>query len=138
VGAAWQVTPAVTLAADWLQINWGDLDVMEDPNGFRWRNQPIVRLGAAWALDDTWTLRAGYSRSRRQITSDRTVQNLLVPSIHDEAITAGFTWHLDKVGALSLGYEFNPKTTLQGTGASTGTSLTSKVQMLMASWQHRF
>jgi long-chain fatty acid transport protein len=138
VGAAWQATPALTLAADVLQINWGDLAVMKDPNGFYWRNQPILRLGAAWALDDAWTLRAGYSRSRRQITSDRTVQNLLVPSIHDEAFTAGFTWQLDKTGALSLGVEFNPETTLQGSGASTGTSLTSKVQMLMASYQHAF
>lgn len=138
VGVAWQVTPSVTLAADWLQINWGELSVMKDPNGFRWRNQPIARLGAAWALNDAWTLRAGYSQSRRQITSDRAVQNLLVPSIHDQAFTAGFTWQIDRAGALSLGYEFNPKTTLQGDGASTGTSLTSKVQMLMASWQYRF
>ena len=138
VGAAWQVMPSLTLAADWLQINWGELGVMNDPNGFRWRNQPIARVGAAWALNDAWTLRAGYSHSRRQIASDRTVQNVLVPSIHDEAFSVGFTWQLDKSGALNLGYEFNPKTTLQGSGASAGTSLTSKVQMLMASWQHSF
>jgi len=138
VGAAWQATPALTLAADWLQINWGQLEVMKDPNGFRWRDQPIVRLGAAWALDGALTLRAGYSHSRRQITADRTVQNLLVPSIHDQAFTAGMSWRLDKAGAISIGYEFNPKTTLQGTGASAGTSLTSKVQMLMASYQHGF
>jgi long-chain fatty acid transport protein len=138
VGVAWQATPALTLAADWLQINWARLAVMKDPNGFRWRNQPIVRLGAAWALDDALTLRAGYSRSRRQITSDRTLQNLLVPSIHDQAFTAGVSWQLGKAGALNVGYEFNPKTTLQGSGASTGTSLTSKVQMLMASWQRGF
>jgi long-chain fatty acid transport protein len=138
VGAAWQATPALTLAADWLQINWGRLEVMKDPNGFRWRDQPIVRLGAAWALEGALTLRAGYSHSRRQITSDRTVQNLLVPSIHDHAYTAGMSWRLDGAGAISIGYEFNPKSTLQGTGASAGTSLTSKVQMLMASYQHGF
>lgn len=138
LGAAWQATPALTLAADVLQINWGELAAMKDPNGFRWRNQPIGRLGAAWTADSGWTLRAGYSRSRRQITSDRTVQNLLVPSVHDQAFTAGITWPLDKSGALNLGYEFNPRTTLQGSGPSTGTSLTSKVQMLMASYQHNF
>lgn len=138
VGAAWQATPTLTVAVDWLQVNWGEIKAMKDPNGFRWRNQPIERLGVAWALDDAWTLRAGYSRSRRQIGSDRTVQNLLVPSIHDQAFTAGLTRRLDRASSLNLGYEFNPKTTLQGSGASAGTSLTSKVQMLMVSYQHGF
>ncbi len=136
VGIAWRATSALTLAADWLQIHWGDLGVMKDPNGFRWRNQPVWRLGAAWALDDAWTLRAGYSHSRRQVTSDLTVENLLVPSINDRAFTAGLTRRLDPSSSVNLGYEFNPKTTLEGSGASTGTSLTSKVQMLMVSYQH--
>jgi long-chain fatty acid transport protein len=137
-GLAWQVAPTVLVAADWLDIRWGELPVMQDPNGFRWRNQPIARFGAAWALGDELTLRAGYSHSRRQITSDRTVQNLLVPSIHDQAFTTGLTWQVREAGAVSIGYEFNPRTTLQGSGASSGTSLTSKVQMLMASYDHRF
>jgi long-chain fatty acid transport protein len=138
LGAAWQATPAVTLAMDMVQINWGELGVMKDPDGFRWRNQPIARIGTAWRAESGWTLRAGYSRSRRQITSDRTVQNLLVPSIHQQAFTAGITWPLDPGSALNLGYELNPRSTLHGTGASTGTSLTSKVQMLMASYQLNF
>lgn len=138
IGAAWQATPTLTIAADWLQVNWGEIKAMKDPNGFRWRNQPIERLGVAWAFADVWTLRAGYSHSRRQISSDRTVQNLLVPSIHDRAFTAGVTRRLDRNSSLSLGYEFNPKTTLVGSGASTGTSLTSKVQMLMVSYEHGF
>jgi long-chain fatty acid transport protein len=137
VGVAWQATSRVTLAADCLRINWGEIGMMKDPAGFRWRNQPIARLGASWAPRDEWTLRAGYSRSRRQIGSDRTVQNLLVPAIHAQAFTAGMTWQPAQSEALSVGYEFNPKTTLHGSDASAGTSLTSKVQMLMVSWQHR-
>ncbi|WP_445145013.1 OmpP1/FadL family transporter [Dyella sp. Tek66A03] len=136
VGIAWRATPNLTLAGDWLRINWGDLRVMKDPDGFRWRNQPVWRVGAAFALDDAWTLRAGYSHSQRQITSDVTVQNLFVPSINNRAFTAGITRRLNQSSSVNLGYEFNPKTTLQGSGLSTGTSLTSKVQMLMASYQH--
>jgi long-chain fatty acid transport protein len=137
-GAAWQATPSLLLAADVLQINWGELGLMKDPNGFHWRNQPIERLGAAWKFDGGWTLRAGYSRSRRQITSDRTVQNLLVPSIHNKAFTTGVTWPLANAGSINLGYELDPRTTLHGTGPSSGTSLTSKVQMLFASYQQNF
>lgn len=138
VGVAWQATPRLTLAADWMRILWGELKVMQDPNGFGWRNQPVLRAGLAWALDDRLTLRAGYSRNRGQIDSERAAQNLLVPAIHEKAYTAGLSWALDGLSELSVGYELNPSTTLTGTGPSAGTRLTSKVQMFMAGWQRRF
>lgn len=138
LGLAWKATPKLTLAADWLRIQWGKLKVMQDPNGFTWQNQPITRLGAAWGLNDQVTLRAGLSHSRNQIDATRATQNMLVPSIHTKAYTAGVSWNLDAKNELSVGYELNPKTTLTGTSASTGTSLTSKVQILMLGWQQRF
>lgn len=138
VGVAWQPTERLTVAADWLRILWGEIKAMEDPNGFGWRNQPVVRVGAAWKLDERWTLRAGYSRNRGQIDASRAVQNLLVPSVHEKAYTAGMSWRLDPHSELNLGVELNPRTTLAGTGASTGTSLTSKVQMFLLGYHHQF
>ena len=138
VGVAWQPTERLTLAADWLRILWGEIKVMQDPNGFAWRNQPVLRAGAAWTLDDRWTLRAGYSRNRSQIDPSRAVQNLLVPSIHERAYTAGLSWRVDPHSELNLGYELNPRTTLTGTGASAGTSLTSKVQMFLLGYHYTF
>lgn len=138
IGAAWQATPRLTLAADWLRILWGELKVMQDPNGFRWRNQPVFRFGASWALDDRFTLRAGFSRNHGQIDSARAVQNLLVPAVHEKAWSAGLSWALDARSELSAGYELNPRSTLAGTGPSSGTQLTSKVQILMAGWQRHF
>jgi long-chain fatty acid transport protein len=114
------------------------MKVMQDPNGFAWRDQPVWRIGAAWMVDERWTLRAGYSRNRGQIDSSRTVQNLLVPSIHEHAYTAGLSWRLSPKSELNLGYELNPCTTLDGTGPSSGTSLTSKVQMLLLGYHHTF
>ena len=118
IGAAWQATPRLTLAADWLRILWGELKVMQDPNGFRWRNQPVFRFGASWALDDRFTLRAGFSRNHGQIDSARAVQNLLVPAVHEKAWSAGLSWALDARSELSAGYELNPRSTLAGTGPS--------------------
>jgi len=138
IGVAWQATSRLTVAADWLRILWGELKVMRDPNGFAWRNQPVFRMGASWAVDDRLTLRAGFSRNRSQIDSSRTVQNLLVPAIHEKAYTAGLSWALDPGSELSIGYELNPRTTLAGTGPSSGTNLTSKVQLFMFGWQRRF
>ncbi|MDC6166602.1 OmpP1/FadL family transporter [Paucibacter sp. XJ19-41] len=138
IGLAWQPSERLTVAADWLRILWGDIQAMKDPNGFAWRNQPVLRLGAAWQLDERWTLRAGLSRNSRQIDSARAVQNLLVPSINQRAFTLGVSWQLDPKVEINLGYELNPRTTLNGTGASTGTSLTSKVQMVLLGYHHRF
>jgi len=138
VGIAWQPTERLTLAADWLRILWGDIKAMKDPNGFAWDDQPVWRIGAAWEVDEHWTLRAGYSRNRGQIDSSRTVQNLLVPSIHEEAYTAGLSWRIDSHSELNLGYELNPHTTLEGTGPSAGTSLTSKVQMYLLGFHYTF
>jgi long-chain fatty acid transport protein len=138
VGIAWQPTERLTLAADWLRILWGDIKAMQDPNGFAWRNQPVLRFGAAWTLDERWTLRAGYSHNRSQIDPSRAVQNLLVPSIHEKAYTAGLSWRVDPHSELNLGYELNPRTTLTGTGASAGTSLTSKVQMFLLGYHYTF
>lgn len=138
IGVAWQPTSRLTLAADWLRIQWASIKAMQDPNGFGWKNQPILRLGAAWAVDDRLTLRAGVSSNSRQIGSERAAQNLLVPSVHETAYSAGLSWMMNNDTELSFGYEINPRTTLTGTGASTGTALTSKVQMFMIGMQRRF
>ncbi|MBV8470704.1 MAG: outer membrane protein transport protein [Burkholderiaceae bacterium] len=138
VGVAWQASPQLTLAADWLRILWGGIQAMKDPNGFGWKDQPVVRLGAALKIDERWTLRAGYSHNDSQIDRSRTVQNLLVPSINNQAFTLGGSLQVDPHAQITLGYEINPRTTLNGTGASTGTSLTSKVEMFMLGYHHTF
>lgn len=138
VGAAWQAHPRLTLGADALRIQWGDIQAMQDPKGFAWHNQTVLRLGAAWQLDDRWTLRAGASHNSGQIDSSRSVQNLLVPSINRHAFTLGASWQLDPHNEINLGYELNPRTTLAGSGPSAGTDLTSKVQMLLLGLHHRF
>jgi long-chain fatty acid transport protein len=138
VGVAWAASDRLTLAADWLRILWGDIKAMQDPNGFAWRNQPVLRLGASWKLDERWTLRAGISHNSGQIDSSRTVQNLLVPSVNKHAFSLGTSWQPDPNAEINLGYELNPSTTLTGTGPNSGTSLTSKVQMFLLGYQHRF
>ena len=137
VGIAWVHGP-VAFAADWLRINWGEISAMQDPNGFHWRNQNVYRAGVSWDLNPTWTLRAGYSHSDLLFRSAYTAQNLLVPSIGQNAYSIGAAWHVDPKSDVLLGYEFDPQSTLVGTGASTGTNLTSRVQMFLLGYQYKF
>lgn len=138
VGMAWNVGERVTLAADWLRIEYAALKVMQDPQGFGWKDQPVLRLGGSWALDDAFTLRAGYSRNSNQIAPSRMAQNLLVPSLFDRAYTAGLSWHANKTSELNVALEVNPRRTVAGTDGSTGATLSAKAYFLMLGYQHRF
>jgi len=138
VGLAYTATHGLTFAADWLNVQWHSVQVMQDPNGFNWRNQNIYRAGIAWDVNPAWTVRAGYSTSDEQIPSDHLAVNLLAPSINHRAYTVGASVRLDPKSKLSLGYELDPRTTLQGSGTNQSTSLTSKIQLLMLGYQRGF
>ena len=138
VGLSWRPVSGVTLAADWLRIDWSGIKVMQDPNAFYWQDQPVLRGGVQWDIDEKWTLRAGASGNKRQVESTNLNANLLTPSINSRAYTAGVSWRMDRQNEFSLGYEYNPKTTMTGTGPSTGTTLSSTVQFFMLGYQHNF
>ena len=53
-------------------------------------------------------------------------------------LNARLSWQVTPRSELNLGYELNPRTTLTGTGPSAGTSLTSKVQMLLLGYHSTF
>jgi long-chain fatty acid transport protein len=138
VGIAWAPTAALTVAADCLRIQWGKVAVDQDPSGFGWQNQNVARAGASWKVNEIIDIRAGFSMNHRQITSNRVPQNLLVPAINDRAITTGLGWNLSPASQMNLSYEYDPRQTLQGTGAGTGSNLTSRVQVIMAGAQYKF
>lgn len=138
LGVSWRPAAGVTLAADWLRIEWSGIRVMQDPNAFQWRDQPVLRGGVQWEVDPRWTVRAGISANRSQVEPQNLNANLLTPAINTRAYSFGVSMRASKADEFSLGYEYNPKTTLTGTGASTGTTLSSTVQFLLLGWQHDF
>lgn len=138
LGLAWKASPSLTLAADFLEVQYSDVKVMQDPDGQKWKDQPVLRLGAAWEMNPTWTLRGGLSRNKRQIDSGRTFQNLLSPAINNVAYTFGASMKLDPKSDISFSMGHNPSQTLNGTGDSTGTNITSKTQVIRVGYQKLF
>lgn len=138
VGVAWKPTPKVTVAADWLKNIWSGVKAMKDPNGFNWQDETILRVGVAWDVNADWTLRAGFNKNQGLIRSEFAANNLLGPKIHEEAYSAGASFKLDSKSEFSTGFELSPTTTLNGSAASTGTSLTSKVLILMLGYHRSF
>ena len=143
VGFAWAATPGLTLAGDVDRIEYGSVPAIANPminsmmcatpstcglgtpggSGFGWRNVTVVKLGAAWAMDSKWTLRAGWNHSSQPITSENVLFNVLAPGVVQNHLTFGASYAISRDLALSFDYVHAFNKTITGTGASTGTSI---------------
>lgn len=118
LGAAWQVTPAVLLAADYKRIGWSD--VMKD---FRmrydsagmggsvsfalpqnWEDEDVISLGIAWAVNEALTLRAGANLTDNPIPD--AYVNPLFPATVEDHYTLGFGYRF------GLAHELNASMTI--------------------------
>lgn len=138
IGLAWKATPTITVAADYLQIQYAGIKANQDPAGPGWKDQPVFRLGVAWDVNPIWTLRGGLSSNQAQIESVRAAQNFMTPAINDKSYTAGASMKLDNKADISFSIELNPSVTLDGSGPSTGVSITSKTQVWRLGYQRAF
>lgn len=109
VGAVWNATPKLTVAAqiDWLNLadsfdtlkvrlksgNDRDLnglvgsDRLDDDIPLKWRDQWVGRIGLEYALDAHWALRAGYAYSTNPVPSETLTP--LTAAITEHTLSAG-------------------------------------------------
>ncbi len=128
-GIAFKATPALTIAADIQQINYGDVSSIANgvtnslpppfppvaPNrlgdsngsGFKWRDQTVFKLGVEYAYSGNLTLRAGYNYGKMPIrsgTMDDVTFNILAPGVVEKHLTLGGTWTLANKDELTVSY----------------------------------
>ncbi|MSQ66862.1 MAG: long-chain fatty acid transporter [Gammaproteobacteria bacterium] len=126
VGLAYQLKPTITLAFDYQNIRYGDIDAIANPAptlaefqghiaparklggsegiGFGWRNQNVYRLAGLWTFNPKTTLRLGYSHCSSQLTTAAVLINVPLPSVIPDKLTAGVTYEVSAQNAFSLGY----------------------------------
>ena len=138
VGVAWKATSAITVAADYLNTAYSGVNANQDPNGPKWSDQQVAKFGVSWAINPTWTLRTGFNSASKQIDSSRLAQNLLSPAIDTFAYDFGATMKIDEKSDISFSVDTTTSNTMDGTGASTGTSITGKTQVLRLGYQRTF
>jgi len=153
-GLAWQATDRLLLVADVREVYWSD--VMQNFNlGFvasdaasngpfagqtldavlyqQWKNQTVVQFGAAFALNDTITLRAGYNHGEDPIPDQ--FLNCLFPATVEEHLTAGFGWAVTTRSSLDVSFTYGLEHEV--TNAS-GITVSHKQTNLQLPYSHRF
>ena len=132
VGIALKATPALTIAADVERINYADvrsvgnsinslfsgaqLGATNGP-GFGWRNGTAYKIGLAYELSPTLTLRAGYATMRQPIPANQTLFNVIAPGVVEDHVTLGATWKVSKQGELSFSYMHAFEKKVSGAGS---------------------
>jgi long-chain fatty acid transport protein len=126
IGVAFMPTPAWTLALDLGRINYSDVASVSNPSaplaplgaangpGFGWKDINVVKIGVAWRMSETLTLRAGYNKGDNPITSADVTFNILAPGVMKDHYTAGFTYALDKGSEISGMVMVAPRQTVTG------------------------
>ncbi len=132
LGAAWQASPALTLAADWQRIDYSSVKSVGNPlqnllagntlgsadgGGFGWNDIGVIKLGAIYQWSDSLTVRAGLSRSDQPIPRSETFLNILAPGTVRDHLTVGASWKTSERGEWSISYAHAFKETVRGQGS---------------------
>ena len=133
IGIAYNVTPALTLAADVQEIKYSgvrsvanalsNLTVLGNQlgspsgGGFGWRDITVTKFGASYAYSKALTLRGGYSRKGNPIPSDQNFFNVAAPAVVQDHLTFGATWKTSSGAELSVTYVHAARNAVNGRGA---------------------
>ncbi|MFK5894786.1 MAG: outer membrane protein transport protein [Pseudomonadota bacterium] len=126
LGLAFNPTPQMTIAADWVHTDYSSVDSISNPlqagnngmdmfnptnylgtangSGFGWDDVDTFKLGLQYAMSDTYTVRTGYSYSTNPIDSDQTMFNILAPATIKHHISLGGTWTLNSKSEITMFY----------------------------------
>jgi long-chain fatty acid transport protein len=105
-GLTWCICPTIVASVDLEYIQWSDipfyghdlrnqgpLGSLDGPS-IGWRNQTVVKLGAAWDLSECLSVRAGYNYGATPIKSKDTVANIRNLMAQESHLTLGATWYM--------------------------------------------
>lgn len=140
IGIAYKPTDKLTLAFDYMRINYNDIASVGNPSlpissdplntadklgsptgpGFEWDNQDVFKFGIAYDLNEQWTLRTGFNYGETPIQENDSLEfNVLAPATTEKHVTIGGTYKLDKNQEVSFAYQHGFKNKLQTVIANT-------------------
>jgi len=151
VGASWQASPALLLAADVKYIGWADsmksfkmrYDSSTPGMGSiaftmpqNWKDQTVLNLGAAWKANEQLTLRAGLNLADNPIPN--TTVNPLFPATVKNHVTMGLGYKLSSAGEFNASLALAPDTTVTNSSGAVPVTISHKQTNLQFMYTHRF
>jgi long-chain fatty acid transport protein len=121
LGAAWQATPQLLLAADIKHIGWSDsmktfrlamnmgAGWMEGAMPQNWKDQTVLMVGGQYMVTSTVALRAGYNHGSNPVPA--ATLNPLFPAIVTTHYTLGAGWNMGGGHSLAGSIAISPKVT---------------------------
>ncbi|MBA3237631.1 MAG: outer membrane protein transport protein [Parachlamydiaceae bacterium] len=120
VGAAYQFLPCATVTADIEWIEWDQIKALHNPllqkdkkiglagtdhgPGFGFNNQVVYRLGIDYAINQFWTVRAGYQYANTVTKKSQTMLNLLFCKTSEHLASFGVSYMLTPCNEISFFY----------------------------------
>jgi long-chain fatty acid transport protein len=132
-GVAFQATPALTIAADVMEIKYGSVKSIANTGktfganllgadngpGFGWQDMTVYKLGVSYVASPNLTFRGGYATGSQPIPSGETLFNILAPGVVEKHLTLGATWTTTDKSEVSVGYMHAFSNTVNGSNSST-------------------
>lgn len=137
-GVSFELTDDLTVGFDYLNIRWSESKAFGHDSSFNWHDQHVARIGAIYKFNDQLTARIGYSRVNNFADSEHTLANLFTSGISNRALTAGFSYAINKTDNISASYEYGFYNEIKGSGISEGTNIRTRMQMLMVGFERKF
>ena len=157
IGAAYRITSGLTVAADIHRIMYGRITSVGAPlshfatgqlgtaggPGFGWKNISVYKIGAAYDVGDSLTLRVGYNHSTQPVPASETLFNILAPGVVQNHLSTGGSLKLGDHGEISVAYTRAPKKTVNGIhsipqnfgGGNANVSLAENILGLAYGWR---
>jgi long-chain fatty acid transport protein len=139
LGIAVKASPATTIAADVVRIDYGSIKSLANSSavhpqvvginlgtdngaGFGWSSQTVLKFGISHQFRPNLVLRAGYNYGTTPLNNQNTFFNILAPATVERHLTLGATWILANKSELSMSYmhAFNNEVNGNGGDGRTG------------------
>ncbi|MDO5948321.1 MULTISPECIES: OmpP1/FadL family transporter [Burkholderia cepacia complex] len=138
IGISYKPIDSLTLAFDWLHIDWSSVGAVSDPTTFGWHNQNVLRVGVKYTPNSKLDFMVGYSHANADADTDHLLSNFYAPALLNTSVTIGTTYHFDTMNSISAGYEHSIPKAIVGTGASAGTTINVRYDYIRIAYAHKF
>jgi long-chain fatty acid transport protein len=82
--------------------------------GFGWQDINVWKFGVQYALNEQWTLRAGYNHSDNPIRPQDVTFNIIAPGVVQNQWTLGATWKLDAASEITGAFMYAQNNSVTG------------------------